>query len=74
MTDLADLSIADAGAGLRSGDFNAVELTDAALTRAAITESHLHAYLTLDQDRARAACDSHRRGHAKGILQFPVHA
>jgi len=55
MTDLADFSIADAGAGLRSGAFSATELTNAVIHRAAVTEAHLHAYLTLDQDRARQA-------------------
>ncbi len=73
MTDLADLSIAAAGEGLRRGDFSAVELTNATITRAAVTESHLHAYLTLDQDRARAAAtaadEAWRRGEDHGPLQ-----
>ncbi len=58
MTDLADLSIANAGSGLRSGQFTARDLADATITRAAITESHLHAYLTLDQDKVRAAAQT----------------
>jgi aspartyl-tRNA(Asn)/glutamyl-tRNA(Gln) amidotransferase subunit A len=55
MTDLADLSILGAAAGLRRGDFSSVELTNAVLNRAGVTESHLHAYLTLDHEGARAA-------------------
>ncbi len=73
MTDLADLTIAAAGAGLRRGDFTALELTNDVLTRAAITESHLHAYLTLDQDRARAAANkadaAFKAGEDHGPLQ-----
>ena len=58
MTDLADLSIATAGDGMRRGDFTARDLVDATIMRAAVTESHLHAYLTLDQDKARAAAQN----------------
>lgn len=55
MTDLADLTITEASAGLRAGDFTAVDLLDAVVRRAAVSESHLHAYLTLDREGARAA-------------------
>ena len=58
MSDLADLTIRDAGAGLRARDFSAVELLEAILRRAAVTESHLHAYLTIDRDGARAAAEA----------------
>ncbi|MDJ0665236.1 MAG: Asp-tRNA(Asn)/Glu-tRNA(Gln) amidotransferase subunit GatA [Acidimicrobiia bacterium] len=73
MTDLADLSIAEAGAGLRRGDFSSVELTDAALTRAGVTESHLHAYLTLDQHGARAAATAADQALAAGEDHGPLH-
>ncbi len=73
MSDLADLTIAAAGAGLRRGDFSAVELTDASLNRAAVTEAHLHAFLTIDQDRARSAArkadDAFAAGEDSGPLQ-----
>ena len=55
MSDLADLTIAEAGRRLRRGEITSEDLTDATLTRAAVTETHLHAYLTLNQDAARAA-------------------
>jgi aspartyl-tRNA(Asn)/glutamyl-tRNA(Gln) amidotransferase subunit A len=55
MADLADLTIAQAGAGLRSSDFTSVDLLDAVTQRASATEAHLHAYLTLDHEGARAA-------------------
>ncbi len=58
MTDLADLTIAAAGRGLRSGAFTAVDLLDAVERRAAVTEAHLHAYLTLDRAGARVAAEA----------------
>lgn len=73
MSDLADLSIAAAGTGLRNGEFSATDLVNATIGRAAVTESHLHAYLTLDQDKAReeaAAADAaFAAGEDHGPLQ-----
>lgn len=66
MSDLADLTIADAAAGLRSGSFTAVDLTEAVITRASVTEAHLHAYLTLNQDGARAAATAADAAFAAG--------
>ncbi|HAX82515.1 MAG TPA: Asp-tRNA(Asn)/Glu-tRNA(Gln) amidotransferase GatCAB subunit A [Actinobacteria bacterium] len=53
--DPADLTIAEAGARLRSGDLTAVDLLAAVRRRASMTEAILHAYLTIDHDGARAA-------------------
>ena len=53
MADLADLTIAEAGAGLRSGDFASVDLLDAVMKRASMTEAQLHSYLTVDHEGAR---------------------
>ena len=72
MRDLADLTIEAAGRGLRAGDFSAVELADATMTRAAVTESHLHAYLTLDQDRARVAAQAADAAFAAGQDAGPL--
>lgn len=72
MTDLADLTVSAAGAGLRQGDFTAAELISAVITRAAVTESHLHAYLTLDQDGARAAAAAADADFASGIDRGPL--
>jgi len=72
MSDLAELSISAAGDGLRRGDFSARELTDAVLTRAAITESHLHAFLTLDQSGARAAADAADGDFGAGTDRGPL--
>jgi aspartyl-tRNA(Asn)/glutamyl-tRNA(Gln) amidotransferase subunit A len=72
VTDAADLTIAAAGAAIRSGDLGAVELLDAVLRRATMTEAHLHAYLTLDQEGARAAAEQADRelavGDDRGLL------
>lgn len=77
MSDLADLTVRSAAAGLRSGDFTAVELLEAVNKRAAMTEANLHAYLTIDRDgaaRAAVAADAaFRAGKNLGPLQgIPV--
>lgn len=73
MEDLADLTISEAGSGLRSGDFAATDLLDAVIKRASMTEAHLHAYLTLDGEGARESAESadaaFARGEDKGPLQ-----
>jgi aspartyl-tRNA(Asn)/glutamyl-tRNA(Gln) amidotransferase subunit A len=73
MKDLADLTIVEAGAGLRSGDHTARDLLAAVTKRAALTEAHLHAYLTMDhegaEDAASAADDAFARGEDLGPLQ-----
>ncbi len=61
MTDLADLTIAAAGAALRSGEATAAGLLDAVRRRATMTEAQLHAYLTIDAagaEEAAAAADA----------------
>ncbi len=73
MADLADLTITAASAGLRAGDFTAVDLFEAVNARAAITEAHLHAYLTLDQEGARAAAAAADAELAAGTDRGPLH-
>ncbi len=73
MTDAADLTIAAAGAALRSGELSAVELLDAVVRRASITEAHLHAYLTLDQEGARTAAAQADLELAAGDDRGPLH-
>ncbi|MCZ6461137.1 MAG: amidase, partial [Actinobacteria bacterium] len=76
MSDLADLTIHEAGAGLRTRDFTATELLDATLRRAAVTEAHLHAYLTIDHDGASVAAATADRSLAAGddrpLLGIPI--
>ena len=73
MTDPADLTIAGAAAALRAGSLTAAGLLEAVRRRAAMTEAHLHAYLTLDaagaERAAAAADDAFRRGEDLGPLQ-----
>ncbi len=73
MTDLADLSIADAGRGLRAGEFTAQDLLEATWRRAAVTEAHLHAYLVLDRDGARRAAVRADEELAAGTDRGPLH-
>jgi aspartyl-tRNA(Asn)/glutamyl-tRNA(Gln) amidotransferase subunit A len=72
MTDLADLTLAAAGAGLRAGDHTAVDLLDAVIRRAAVTEAHLHAYLTLDRDGARASAEAADTDLSAGVDRGPL--
>lgn len=72
VTDLADLTIAEAGAGLRRRDYSSVDLLDAVTRRAAITEAQLHAYLTLDAEGARAAALAADAAFAAGVDAGPL--
>lgn len=76
MNDLAELTIAQAAAGLRAGDFSAVELLDAVERRAMITEPHLHAYLILDREGARASAriadEAIVAGDPRPLLGIPI--
>lgn len=71
MSDLRDLTIAEAGAGLARGDFSALELAEAHL--AAMEEARdLNAFITptpdLARERARSADDRRARGEMRGPL------
>ncbi len=77
MSDFADLTIRQAGEGLRAGEFSATELLEAVHKRATMTEAELHAYLTIDRNGAArmavAAESAFRRGEDAGPLQgIPV--
>jgi aspartyl-tRNA(Asn)/glutamyl-tRNA(Gln) amidotransferase subunit A len=66
-------SIAAAARALRAGDLTAVDLLEAVLDRASMTEAELHAYLTLDGDGARAAAVQADRALAAGDDLGPLH-
>ena len=77
MSDLADLTIAEARASLDSGVCTAMELLEAVLQRISVSEAHLHAYLTLDRsgaaNAARASDEARGRGESLGPLSgIPV--
>jgi len=72
-----DLTIAEAGRRLQSGELEAVSLAEAVLNRASLTEADLHCYLTLDREGALAAAaasdERRRRGESRGPLDgIPV--
>jgi aspartyl-tRNA(Asn)/glutamyl-tRNA(Gln) amidotransferase subunit A len=73
MSDLADLTVGEAAALMRRGEVSSVEITNAVIERAGVTESHLHAYLTFDQDAARAAARAADAARAAGIDSGLLH-
>ncbi len=58
MTRLTDLSLLEAAAGLRSGQFSSQELTRAHLENIAALDGRLHAFLTLTPELALAEADA----------------
>ncbi len=52
MTELVDLSMAEAGAALRRGELSSRRLTEAILGRIAATEPHIHAYAHVYGEKA----------------------
>jgi aspartyl-tRNA(Asn)/glutamyl-tRNA(Gln) amidotransferase subunit A len=71
-----DLSLAEARAGLRRGDFSAVELTDVYLGAIAALNPRLNAYITVTAERARgqaAAADAAlARGEHGNLTGIPL--
>src|SRR4051812_6216239 len=57
MGELADLTIKEAGAGLRKRSFSSRELTESVLARIAATEDQLHAYVEVRAEEALAEAD-----------------
>ncbi|MGB7860737.1 MAG: Asp-tRNA(Asn)/Glu-tRNA(Gln) amidotransferase subunit GatA [Acidimicrobiia bacterium] len=70
---LTDLTIADAGRQLRSGQLSSVDLLQSVFEKAALTEAQLHAYLTIDHNGARAAAGQADADLADGIDHGPLH-
>jgi aspartyl-tRNA(Asn)/glutamyl-tRNA(Gln) amidotransferase subunit A len=72
MVDLADLTIAAAGERLNSGETSAVELLEAVIRRASLTEADLHCYLTIDHHGAQQAAEESDRRGASGARRGPL--
>ena len=70
---LPDLTIVEAGRRLRSGETTSAELLESVLDRAARTEAQLHAYLTVDRDRASDAAAQADTDLAVGRDKGPLH-
>ena len=66
MTDLHLQSLTELAAGLEAGDFSAVELTDALLSRVAADGDKLNAFITVTGDQARAAAAEADAARASG--------
>ncbi len=68
-----DLTIAEAGARLRSGELSAVDLLDSVFERASLTEAELHCYLVIDHDGARAQAEAADARLAESRHIGPLH-
>jgi aspartyl-tRNA(Asn)/glutamyl-tRNA(Gln) amidotransferase subunit A len=77
LSELTRLHAHEMAAGLRAGDFSALELLDAHLAAIAATDKPLHAWLWLDEEAARAQADEADRrlragGELPALLGIPV--
>ena len=74
--NLCELTIHEASQGLASGDFSAVELTEAVLARILAVDNQVKAYLTLAAEealeQARAADERRISGEKGPLLGIPV--
>src|SRR4051794_36309571 len=70
---LHELSIAEAGALLRSGSVTSRALTEHALARIAAYDPILHSFVLVTQQRALADADRADRELASGIDKGPLH-
>ncbi|MGH8946752.1 MAG: amidase, partial [Acidimicrobiia bacterium] len=68
-----NITIAEAGRRLRSGETTATELLAAVLERAHRTEAQIHAYLTIDREGAGQAAAQADADMADGLDRGPLH-
>jgi aspartyl-tRNA(Asn)/glutamyl-tRNA(Gln) amidotransferase subunit A len=73
MTDLASLSITEAGRMLRARTISSVDLVEAILRRIEDTEPAIHAYVLVFADAARADARHADRELASGQFRGPLH-
>lgn len=73
MKPLHELSVAEAGAALRSGDITAKALTQHALARIASSDSTLHSFILVTGERALADAERADNELASGIDRGPLH-
>jgi len=75
MSQLTDLTLLEAAAGLRAGRFSARQLTEAHLERISALDPELHAYLTVTAELARTQADAADRRLAEarraGVESLP---
>jgi aspartyl-tRNA(Asn)/glutamyl-tRNA(Gln) amidotransferase subunit A len=70
---LTDLSIAEAGRRLRSGELTSAALTEDCLARVAKADTRIQAFICLTQDRARADAARADKELRSGIDKGPMH-
>ena len=70
---LHDLSIAEAGRHLRAGALTSTTLTEHALSRIAVLDPVLHAFVLVTKERALADADRADRELKSGIDKGPMH-
>lgn len=68
-----DLTIKEVAKQLRSGSLSSADLVESVIQRAHMTEAQIHAYLTLDSDRARAAAKVADEELEAGVDRGPLH-
>ena len=73
MTELVELTIAEARDALRRGQVSSVELTDATLNRIETMESRIHAYVQVYSEKARASARQRDRELAGGRARGHLH-
>jgi aspartyl-tRNA(Asn)/glutamyl-tRNA(Gln) amidotransferase subunit A len=76
VTDLTQLTLAEARAGLRKGQLSAIELTEAHLAAIEAGNRRLNAYVLVTAERARAAAKESaerlRKGEARPLEGLPL--
>ncbi len=66
-------TVAEAGRRLRSGETTSIALLESVLSRAASSEAQIHAFLTLDRERALEAAQKADSDLERGIDHGPLH-
>ena len=69
---LDEMSIANAGRALRAGDLTAGALTEDALSRIAVRDPMIHAFVLVTRERALADADKADRDFARGVDRGPM--
>jgi aspartyl-tRNA(Asn)/glutamyl-tRNA(Gln) amidotransferase subunit A len=70
---LHEMTIAEAGGRLRAGEVSSSDLLEATLDRASRTEAQLHAYLTIDREKAKEAARKADAELEDGLDRGPLH-
>jgi aspartyl-tRNA(Asn)/glutamyl-tRNA(Gln) amidotransferase subunit A len=73
MTEIATMSIAEAGRRLRAREVSSVELTEACIARVETLEPKLNAFITRTNEQARSAAKAADADLARGIDRGPLH-